>query len=157
MSEADDSKPYFVWDGSLDTGIEAIDVQHRQIADYLNRLHTALRARNTPEIKAVLDEVVTYTQQHFGFEETLLLQAGYDKVKGHQQVHRAFAERMRAYQASYTPENDTGRRLLSDLRIWLTDHIRREDGDFAAVLRAYQKTQSQGWLGKTFGRLFGGR
>lgn len=146
---------YFVWDSSLDTGIDIIDTQHRRIVDYINQLHDAIAKSNHAAVHNVLDEVVDYTLTHFTFEEKMMERAGYQHCEAHRVVHEAFSSRMRDYRDRLARGEDVTKRLLSDLRIWLTNHIKNEDRDYIPVVKAHlQGDGDRGWLSKTLSRLF---
>lgn len=146
---------YFVWDSSLDTGIDIIDTQHRRIVDYINQLHSAITQNDHAAVREVLDQVVDYTMTHFTFEEKLMERAGYRHCEAHCEVHKAFATRVEEYRMRLARGEDVAKRLLSDLRIWLTNHIKNEDRDYTEVVKAHLKGNGAGgWLSKTLSRLF---
>lgn len=148
---------YFTWEPSLDLGIEIIDKQHRRIVDYINMLYDALSRHESAKVDDVLNQLVDYTVTHFAFEESLMAQAGYPYIEAHTNVHRAFTDRIHNYKTRLAKGEDIGKHLLSDLRIWLTNHIKQEDRDYANKVQAHMKTDShQGWLSKALGRFFGG-
>lgn len=148
--------PYFTWESSLETGIDIIDTQHRRIVDYINQLHDAIANKNREGVDTILDQLIDYTITHFTFEESLMEKAGYRHVDGHKTVHGVFANRIVAYKQRFEAGEDIAKRLLSDLRIWLTNHIKLEDGDYAEVVKAHLHSEvDKGWLSKTLGRLFG--
>jgi hemerythrin len=140
------------WDSTFSVGIDAIDRQHRQIIDYITDLDRALLAGDRDAVGTVIKRMLDYTVTHFAFEEALMERAGYEILPHHKQVHDDFARRMRDYQHRFDQGEDVGRKLLSDLRIWLTNHIRRDDKDYAGVVRG---TLEEGWMSKTVRRLFG--
>lgn len=140
------------WDNTFSVGIDAIDRQHRQIIDFINELDHALATGNRGAVGTVIQRTIDYTVTHFTFEEALMERAGYNVSSHHKQVHDDFARRMRDYQRQFDEGRDVGRKLLSDLRIWLTNHIRRDDKDYAEVVRG---TLEEGWMSKTARRLFG--
>lgn len=147
---------YFVWESALDTGIGIIDAQHRRIVDYINELHEAIGAGETERVGVVLDLLIDYTVTHFIFEENLLEKAGYGHKEAHHQVHAAFTNRIRDYKRRFEAGEDVSRLLLSDLRIWLTNHIQREDRDYVSCVEPYLKgDHAKGWLPKTLARMFG--
>lgn len=146
---------YFVWDSSFDIGIDVIDRQHRHIVDYINRLHEAIATNNQAVIHEVFDLVVNYTLTHFTFEEKLMEQAGYPHTDAHREVHKAFTQRIQDYRVRLLRGEDVAKRLLSDLRIWLTSHIKTEDRDYAEHVRMnLADPGQQGWLSRTLGRFF---
>jgi len=146
---------YFVWDQSLDTGIDILDTQHKRIVDYINQLHSAISKKDTAAIEEVFNHVINYTLTHFAFEEKMMEQAGYYHSEAHKEVHRKFAELVRDYHRRLHQGEDVAKKLLSDLRIWLTNHIKTEDRDFAQQLSANLKGNvSKGWLARTLSRMF---
>jgi hemerythrin len=100
----------------------------------------------------VIANMVDYTITHFAFEEALMERAGYKILGHHKKVHDDFAKRMREYERRFTAGEDITRQLLSDLRIWLTNHIKRDDRDYADVVR---DSLEEGWLSKTVRKYFG--
>lgn len=148
---------YFSWEPGMDIGIDIIDRQHRRIVDYINMLYDALSRRETDKVEEVLNQLVDYTVTHFAFEESLLEQANYPYLEAHKNVHRAFTDRIHSYKMRLKSGEDIGKLLLSDLRIWLTNHIKQEDRDYASRVQGHMKADShQGWLSKALGRFFGG-
>lgn len=145
---------YFTWDASLETGIDIIDSQHRRIVDYINQLHDAIADHDHDAVREVLAQVIDYTMTHFAFEEKLMERAGYRHTEAHQEVHKAFAVRARDYRTRLEQGEDVAKKLLSDLRIWLTNHIKNEDRDYAQVVKAHMKGDDRGWLSKTLSRMF---
>lgn len=147
---------FFVWERSLETGIDVIDSQHRRIVDYINQLYTAISQKRRDDIEPVLDALIDYTVTHFAFEEDLMRRAGYKHIDGHTAVHLAFRNRIMDYKQRFVAGEDVAKKLLSDLRVWLTNHIKREDGDYSGVVKAHLRNDSdKGWLSKTLTRFFG--
>lgn len=146
---------YFAWDRSLDTGIDVIDTQHKRIVDYINQLHSAISKKDRAAIEEVFNHVINYTLTHFTFEEKMMEQAGYCHCEAHREVHRKFTELVREYHNRFMQGEDVAKKLLSDLRIWLTNHIKTEDRDFAQQLHTNLKeTAKKSWLSRTLGRIF---
>lgn len=147
---------YMTWDDSLDTGIAVIDSQHKQIVDYINRLHSAIKSKERNRSREVLDEVVNYTLTHFSFEEEMMKVAGYIHYDSHCMVHQAFLARISDYRIRLNNGEDVAKLLLSDLRIWLTNHIKNEDVDYAkCVNRYFHGGDDMGWIKRNIVRLFG--
>ncbi len=147
---------YLIWESSLETGIDVIDSQHRRIVDYINQLHGAIARGDNAIVARVIDQMVDYTKTHFAFEEELMAKAGYHQTEAHTAIHNAFADRIEIYKQRFLAGDDISKRLLSDLRIWLTNHIKHEDGDYARVVKAYLRIGTKKtWLAKTLDRLFG--
>lgn len=143
---------YWTWDSSLSIGIDVIDGQHRRIIDYINELDAARHENDQDKVSQVLMGLVDYTRTHFVFEEDIMKQAGYPLTDSHKKVHDMFVANV----AKYVHQHESGRnitnKLLSDLKIWLTNHIKNDDKDFAPYVA---KTMNRGWIRKTLSKFFG--
>lgn len=143
---------YWQWDPSLNIGIDVIDNQHKRIVDYINDLELAVRNKDQEVVKAVVEKMVDYTVTHFAFEEALMEKSGYKITASHQEVHRAFTRRIQDYQKRCIAGEDVARRLLSDLRMWLINHIKRDDKDYVPAVQA---AMDESWLSKSLRKFFG--
>jgi len=151
---------YLHWSSDLDTGIDVIDKQHRRIVDYLNELNTANESGDFKVTKHVLDELVDYTLTHFAFEEELQEKAGYPFLKAHKRVHDIFTKRVAEFQKRATNGENVAPELLSMLKIWLVNHIKGDDADYADSVKAVLGLESTvdktgGWLGGALKKFFG--
>jgi hemerythrin-like metal-binding protein len=131
------------WQDSYSLGIVAIDLQHRVLMDMTNRLHkAALGEKNGDDIEYAMNELLTYVEFHFSFEERLLAECGYPSLIEHRDSHQGLLAEFRALQADI----NGGRLVLNDrvmnfLQGWLTHHIVSSDRDFAPLaLAAERKT-----------------
>ena len=126
---------YLEWTSDLDTRIPVIDRQHRRIVDYINRLATVIDSGKPDDVSEVLEELVDYTLTHFAFEEELMEMVEHPYVDTHRKTHGLFAEKMNGYKARYGEGEDVARDLNATLRSWLVNHIKHDDGDYAAAVR----------------------
>lgn len=143
---------FFTWDESLDTGISVIDEQHKRIVDYINDLHAAIADKDREAVSDVLDKLINYTITHFSFEESLMEKHGYIHTDAHRKVHEMFTGRIQNYQQELEAGKDISRKLLNDLKIWLSSHIKSEDSDY---VKSIKKRVDKGWVSKALGRFFG--
>ncbi len=128
------------WDGSIAIGIASIDQDHKKLVDLLNELFAAGFAAMGPEmIDKILADLLDYTKYHFEREEALLAEVKYSKLDGHKAEHQNMIRRLQQIirereqkGATHDLSNDT----LKFLSHWLTDHIKAEDKEFGAILRA---------------------
>ena len=141
---------YWEWSENLSVGIDEIDRQHKKIVDYINLLDEAVFEKDVDKAKLVLDGLVNYTETHFSFEEDLLKKMEYEFFDGHKQVHESFTARIVNYQSRFNDGEDISRKLLSELRIWLTTHIKKDDQDYASKMRV---TKHKNWWDKTLHKL----
>ena len=150
---------YLHWSSDLDTGIEVIDKQHQRIVDYLNELDSANEGGDREVTNHVLKELVDYTLTHFAFEEELQEKAGYPFLKAHKRVHEIFTKRVAEFQQRAAAGENVTPELLSMLKIWLVNHIKGDDADYAECVQQNLGLESTrdstgGWLGSALKRHF---
>ena len=147
------------WTVELDTGIEVIDHQHRQIVDFINQLEVANIAKDKAKIKEVVDACVDYTLSHFAFEESLQEEAGYKYCKPHKKVHELFTRKVAEYQQRVDLGDDVADELYGMLSRWLVNHIKRDDADYVAAVKTNMveiikekevKEEAKGWFSRFF-------
>jgi hemerythrin len=147
------------WTPDLDTGIVAIDAQHRIIVKHINLLERAHREHERQMISHVLAELVSYTLSHFAYEEALQIESGYKLAEAHKASHEAFIKRVARYRQRHHAGEDIAEQLHGMLRTWLLHHIKRDDAAYVAAIRpdaaavAADRTAT-GWLSRTLGTIF---
>ncbi len=148
----------FVWTDQLSVGIDVIDQQHRRIVEYINQLDDARTSGHSrQEVGYLINELVDYTISHFGFEESLQEEAGYPFAKSHKKVHDLFTQRVGDFLLRYEKGEDISKVLNSLLVTWLFNHIKRDDADYVASVKANLARQNEFIERKKglFARLFG--
>ena len=124
-----------IWNRTLETGIEVIDSQHRRIVAYINALEDARIAKDRTRIGSIIEQLVDYTQSHFGFEESLMEEAHYKFLKPHQKVHELFIRRVTGFTLRAAKGEDIAEELQKMLSTWLLNHIAHEDADYAPAVK----------------------
>lgn len=146
---------YMKWTSDLELGIEVIDKQHLRIVEYINDLHLAIDKQSRAEVGEVLEQLVEYTMSHFAFEEDLLEQAGYPFHHAHKKVHELFCRKIEDFQHRFDLGEDVSRHLLTTLRAWLINHIKRDDADYAEAVKVALAASLKPRPKSFFARLFG--
>lgn len=147
---------YIQWSPELDTGIAVIDEQHKRIVQYINELQGAQEKLDKKAAGDVIDELVDYTISHFAFEESLMEQAGYPYISPHKKVHSLFINKISKFVERFKAGEDVTDDLLNMLQRWLINHIKSEDGDYAATVRENISRERGGsWFSKSLRRVFG--
>ena len=118
-----------IWNSTLDTGIDVIDSQHKRIVTYINALEQARIANDRACVGHVIEQLVDYTQSHFGFEESLMEEARYRFLKPHPKVHELFVRRVNGFTVRAAKGEDIAEELRTMLSTWLLNHIAHEDRD----------------------------
>jgi hemerythrin len=149
---------YLKWTKDLDTGIDVIDGQHRQIVEYINQLDDARHSQNRAVIGKVVDDTIEYTVSHFGFEETLIEDAKYEFTRPHKKVHELFIKRVSEYKERFDSGEDVADELHGLLYRWLFNHILNDDAAYVTSVKASltgQKGDKSGFLKRSLKRFFG--
>ena len=133
----------FIWTDSLNMGIGVIDGQHQRIVAYLNALEQARLAKDKTGVGQTIEQLIDYTQSHFGFEEALMADAGYKFLKPHQRVHELFIRRVNDFTVRAAKGEDIAEELQSMLSTWLLNHIAHEDRDYAAAVKKMTASEDE--------------
>ncbi len=119
------------WNERYNTGIPAMDKQHRKLVDLINKLFESMKdGGDRMVVSAVVDELVDYTVNHFRDEENLMRKHNYPDLDAHCRVHKNFIEQV----SVYTDKIKAGERLppadvFKFLKDWLVKHIEQKDRD----------------------------
>ena len=133
----------FPWNANFETGIPAIDVQHKRLVELINTLamHLAYRSGELA-LGEVFREIDAYIDHHFATEEKLIHRylAGDPLLEEHEKTHRDFTKdmaRLRRERAD-KPEDALCEEILAYLSHWLALHILDADKRIAKVVLAIQ-------------------
>ena len=123
------------WSPTLETGIDVIDQQHKRIVDYINALRIAQVKGDRGAVAKTIDDVIDYTQSHFGFEEALMEDAGYPLLNAHKRVHALFIRRVAVLHQRFKSGEDIAQDLHNVLARWLITHIQTEDRHYVGAVK----------------------
>ena len=135
---------FMVWNQELETGVEIIDQQHRELVAMLNRAAPVLARSREESIEAVgplLEGLLSYAGTHFSTEETMMERAGMDsRARDHHHAsHADFGSQVGRMLQSFSQGLDvSGDQLLTFLASWLVLHILGEDQAMARQFRALE-------------------
>jgi hemerythrin-like metal-binding protein len=145
---------YFPWDPSLETGVPAIDEQHKGLFVLADKLAGAIATCTlTDEGLCEEDEdtvanavygLTDYCIEHFSDEEALMKATGYPSVSLHRSLHEQLTgDTLTITARFFNDEKVIPEALAPFITSWLSDHIRRHDMEFVMFLRAQQAKQAQ--------------
>ena len=123
------------WSPTLETGIDVIDQQHKRIVDYINALRIAQGKGDRGAVAKTIDDVIDYTQSHFGFEEALMEDAGYPLLNAHKRMHELFIRRVAVLHQRFKSGEDIAQDLHNVLARWLITHIQTEDRHYVGAVK----------------------
>ena len=121
--------PLIEWQDRYSVGIEAVDHEHRELIDLINKVHDELMA-GTGEltITSFLGEVLRGISAHFALEERFMREHGYDQLKEHKGEHERLLDALRDIMDSFEADPEAGSSHLSErLDKWFTNHFATHD------------------------------
>ena len=128
--------PLLEWSDELSVGINSIDDQHKKLVNMINALNDALAEGKADELLVkIFDGLAVYTVKHFGYEEDLFAQHGYQESEAHKNEHQALIAQVKNLQDKMN-EGDfmISVEVMAFLKDWLTNHIMKTDKAYAPFL-----------------------
>lgn len=140
----------FVWEESMRTGDELVDLQHQELIRRLNQLlHAMVRRDVDAEVPSMLSFLDRYIAEHFSHEETLMLKVQCPLVEANRRAHQEFLRRFEAFQEQMARDPGTSSliavKMLRDLSEWIVTHILHIDARMLPYVqaRSARETSSQ--------------
>jgi len=125
------------WMPDFEIGIPAIDHEHRELIELINRLHARLSANATKEeVDEFLGEVHADISAHFALEEKAMRDMGYARYESHKADHERLLDEIRDIMDAFNADAyfDYGGSLAEGLRVWFTEHFRTMDSHLHHVV-----------------------
>lgn len=131
-----------VWNGTLETGIQVIDDQHKILVNIINDIYQGLTGKyNRISLQRIILELRGYIDYHFGAEERLMLKHDFgfahpDEHESHLQQHQHFIDRLAEMEQHLEHNRPVFYEdLFIFLRDWLANHILHTDMKLAGFLK----------------------
>lgn len=130
----------FPWNSRLETGLPKIDEQHKELVRLINDLHKAMKQKKgTAESGRILDELVKYTEYHFGFEEELFDRYNYPETGAHKKIHVDLVAKVNAFRDDFkSGRAGLSMDLMGFLSDWLRNHIMKTDKEYVSFFKDKQ-------------------
>lgn len=134
----------FEWTDDLSFNIKSIDQQHKRLFELGGQLYDIASSSEEfdyfDEIQKIFDELRDYTVYHFGYEEKLLEENGYDpaKLKAQKFEHAYFVSKL--VRAEGKDLDEEQKQVLNDLITffykWIKEHILVADRQYVDLLKS---------------------
>ncbi|SRR6266545_1370545 len=127
------------WRESLETGIEAIDLQHKELfARFNSMLEACNRGEGRDEVLRLLLFLDDYIKSHFAEEEELQAHYRYPGYHAHKEQHGSFISKIEQLKREFSTEGTTIFLVVQTNRTlveWLIQHIGKLDKEFAGFVK----------------------
>ena len=126
--------PIMNWDKSLDIGVPAMNEDHQEILDLMNKIYDARAAgREGLTINSLVSQLGACCTKHFADEERYMAQIGYPDLEPYKLMHKKL---LLTYGEHAAQIKDAGGRpsdaFFNFLKFWLSSHIKGIDTKYAA-------------------------
>jgi hemerythrin len=117
------------WDKRYSIGIEAIDHEHRELVDLINRLYEEARARGSKvAVLGFFGDLFKAISAHFALEERVMRERGYDQLMQHKNDHERLLDEIRDIMEDYETTDLFDEQLLAQrLDAWFSRHFETHD------------------------------
>lgn len=126
------------WTDDLETGIFAIDKQHKNMFNKAYEIFELGIDADLEEVKKIFIFLMDYSNNHFYDEEKLMMIEEYEDFINHRSEHNYFIENIYEIYQNITSEG-LREEDLSDLKVliieWLANHINGEDKKFIKTIK----------------------
>lgn len=123
------------WRDNLATGIEEIDLQHKELFARINILMEACnKGQGKDEVLKTLMFLHDYIKSHFSAEENLQKRTDYPGYLEHREQHNRFVRQVDELERQFKSDGATIGLVIQTNRTmteWLIEHISKVDMEFA--------------------------
>ena len=123
------------WEDSYITGIELVDLQHKELVDITNQLFQACLSGNDKVaivFKDTMAHMVEYVRYHFAVEQELMKRINYPNYYSHKMQHDHFVKEIISAAAEYNDGKKFAPNLfVRTLKDWVFSHIAYYDKSYA--------------------------
>ncbi len=126
----------FMWKEGYTSGISEIDRQHKKLFEIGSRIYDIASLDDGldhyDEIKAIMNELVDYTEYHFNYEEELMQKYGYGGYDEQKIEHTFFVKKLKKLCEIDIDENQRNSimSLISFTADWIASHILKSDAKY---------------------------
>ena len=117
------------WEKRYSVGIEAVDHEHRELVDLINRLYEEARSKGSKvAVLGFFGDLFKSISAHFALEERIMRERGYDQLLQHKDDHERLLDEIRDIMEDYEVTDLLDEQLLSQrLDAWFSRHFETHD------------------------------
>lgn len=136
-----------IWTDCLNTGIDAIDEQHRHIVELFNNMANAHGRGDFLVANELFYELIGFKLSHCAYEEDLLKRSGFPLCRAHKQSHEHLVNQCLVLHQRADKGEYIAKEAIALLKEILLKHMHGEDADYANYMRRAQRSERQERLG----------
>ena len=127
------------WKSEYSTGIAAVDYEHQQLIELINRLHDQLEASDAATtVPGFFGYLLRGISAHFALEERLMRESAYERLPPHKEDHERLLGDLRELMDTYENSEEVDVVDLSGrLDAWFSHHFRTYDAELHKAVGAH--------------------
>jgi len=116
------------WKAQYSVGIAAVDHEHRELIDLINRLHDGLARGDATSTEGFFGDLFRGISAHFALEERFMRDHHYDQVVQHKADHERLLDEIRDIMEGAVGSRESSVSALSQrLDAWFSRHFETHD------------------------------
>jgi hemerythrin len=118
-----------MWKDEYSVGIDAVDHEHRELIDLINRLHDELAAKGAKlTVPGFFGDLLAGFSSHFALEEKFMREHHYDRFIQHKSDHERLLDEIREIMDAFEmSEEIDSAELGMRLDAWFSRHFESHD------------------------------
>jgi|SRR5690349_5724868 hemerythrin len=124
------------WENRYSVGITAIDNEHREMIELINRLYAEATVQGSKDaIANFFGDLFKAISSHFALEEHLMRERGYDQLTQHKSDHERLLDELRDIMEDFEASERMDEKLLAHrLDAWFSRHFESHDARLHNIL-----------------------
>lgn len=117
------------WENRYSVGIEAVDHEHRELVDLINRLHDKATVQGSKvAVLGFFGDLFKAISAHFALEERFMREKRYDQLPQHKNDHERLLDEVRDIMEDYEVNDVFDDKLLAQrIDAWFSRHFESHD------------------------------
>jgi len=127
------------WEDRYSVGIAAVDHEHKELIELVNRLYDQATAQREKEaVIGFFGDLFKAVSAHFALEERFMRERGYDQLTQHKNDHERLLDEIRDIMEDFEASSKFDDRQLADaLDAWFSRHFETHDARLHKALGAH--------------------
>lgn len=126
------------WKDRYSVGIEAVDHEHKELIDLINRLYDALaQDASAAAIESFFGDLFKGISAHFALEERFMRERRYDQMTAHKNDHERLLDEIRDIMDDCADAPQATSALAARLEAWFARHFETHDARLHKALGAH--------------------
>lgn len=138
----------FDWDKSMETGLEDVDTQHKQLFKIGRDIEQLLRIQcigvTDKQLLDIVCELRDFTGYHFYVEERMMDEMCYPRITEHKKFHKRCSDFITGLDLPKIKAEPVKQLkvIRDEVQDWIMNHVLSEDCNMATAYKKYQKEEA---------------